>query len=117
MADSIHISNANHTITTKALETIATAATEGTKGVTGTVKGTSRVTMRRGQEPPRRGVVVSAQEDGSITVSIRLMIAYGEYIPKVGEETIKRVSDALHDMAGIRPDHVHIRVEGITVPE
>ncbi|SFS46074.1 Asp23/Gls24 family envelope stress response protein [Marininema halotolerans] len=110
-------SDTNHTITTEALETIVTAAVERTKGVTGIINETHRNPLKFGQASSRKGVIVHMQEDNSIRISLRISVIYGENIPQIGETTLHNVREALINMAGLDTEHIHIRIEGITLPD
>ncbi|MFC4077099.1 Asp23/Gls24 family envelope stress response protein [Salinithrix halophila] len=104
-------------IATEVLETIAAVAAMETKGVTGMSGGlVDGVTRRfsRGDHP--MGVEVRSDE-GKVTLHLRVTVAYGENIPEVGNRAIYRVSEAIRDMTGIRPDDIRLRVEGVTLPE
>ncbi|MDR2197522.1 MAG: Asp23/Gls24 family envelope stress response protein [Coriobacteriales bacterium] len=66
---------------------------------------------------PTQGVLITADEEGGITVAVRTHIFYGYRIPEVAEQIRKAVAETLKGQVGITVEAVDIFVDGIQFPE
>ena len=62
--------------------------------------------------PYRRGVKLD-EEDGRVTVELRLAVEWGASIPAVGREVQQRVREYLKRMADVEADSVDVVVDEV----
>ncbi len=110
MADEIKLESM--TVNPEVLQTIVGIATAEVKGVAG-VDGSGFVDIVGG----RKGIEVSADEEGALSVALHLRVAYGNNMVEVAGDVQRAVSDALVGMAGTKPATVDVFVDGVVFPE
>ncbi|MDR6227387.1 Asp23/Gls24 family envelope stress response protein [Desmospora profundinema] len=102
---------------THVLETIAGIATLEVDGISamsgGVVEGISE---RLGRKNLTKGVEVEAGER-EVAVDLRVIVEYGRNVPRVYENVVQNVSDAIQQMTGLRVVEVVMYVEGVSFPE
>lgn len=92
-------------ISSEILARYAADAAAAVSGVTGLVER---------HLPPQRGVRVS-EEDGRVTVELRIAVEWGAPIPEVGRSVQAHVREYLARMANVDP-HVDVVVDEIGPP-
>ena len=94
------------TISTDILARYAADAAREVDGVRGLVES---------HLPLRRGVRIS-DDNGRITVELRVALDWGACIPAVGREVQQHVAEYLHRLADVRPATVDVVVDEIGPP-
>ena len=65
------------------------------------------------EAPPIHNGVFMTNIFGKMDVDIYLDVYYGSNIPEISWNVQVRTKAALHDEAGIDPDHINIHIEGV----
>jgi uncharacterized alkaline shock family protein YloU len=66
---------------------------------------------------PAQGIIILADDDGQITVTVRVHIFYGYRLQEVAEQIRLAVADTLFGQVGIEVFAVDVCVDGIQFPE
>jgi uncharacterized alkaline shock family protein YloU len=66
---------------------------------------------------PAQGILITAEEDATITVTVHVQIFYGYRLQEVAENIRAIVVDTLEGQVGIHADAVDVFVDGIQFPE
>ncbi len=67
-----------------------------------------------GKKNLAKGVRVSSNEDGSLTVDVGILVKYGYTIPEVAAKVQDAVFSSLENTSGLTPACVNVNVSGIT---
>jgi uncharacterized alkaline shock family protein YloU len=110
MADEIRLESM--TVTPEVLQTIVGIATSEVEGVAG-VDGTTLVDLIGG----RKGIEVTADENGALTIALHVRVAYGRNMAEIAAAVQHSVADALEGMTGTQPAAVDVYVDGVVFPE
>ena len=76
--------------------------------------GNDIVEMLGGKKNLAKGVRVSTNEDGSLTVDIAILVQYGFVIPDVAKAVQDAVYTSVESMSGLTPECVNVNVSGVT---
>ena len=76
--------------------------------------GNDLVEMLGGKKNLAKGVRVSSNEDGSLTVDVGILVKYGYSIPEVAAKVQDAVFSSLENTSGLTPACVNVNVTGIT---
>ena len=76
--------------------------------------GNDIVEMLGGKKNLAKGVRVSTNEDGSLTVDITILVQYGFVIPDVAKAVQEAVYTSVENMSGLTPECVNVNVSGVT---
>lgn len=95
------------------VETIVTLAVREVAGVesVGTVSAGIRAFLSN--KPSTQGVVVTADEDGSVAVEVSINVLSGYSLKDIVNEVRASIADALLSQVGLSVSRVDIRVDGI----
>jgi uncharacterized alkaline shock family protein YloU len=101
------------------VETIVSLAAGQVDGVAQvTAPGLSRGLLTvLGRRHPGQGVVIMADEDGIITVAVRVRVYYGYRLQEVAEQIRHAVAGTLLGQIGIEVAAVDVFIDGIQFPE
>lgn len=104
----VHISN-------RVVAIIAGLAAMEVEGVTGMVGNlTGDIGELLGRKNLAKGVVVEVGDD-SVTLSLQVIIDFGESIPNVTKKIQEKVKSAVETMTGLKVDEINIRVADVNL--
>ncbi len=102
-------------ISEEVLAGIAAAAALEVDGVSGLAANLgSDIAELLGKKNLAKGVRVSSNEDGSLTVDVGILVKYGYTIPEVAAKVQDAVFSSLENTSGLTPACVNVNVSGIT---
>ena len=78
------------------------------------VEGVGSLAANLGKKNLAKGVRVSSNEDGSLTVDVGILVKYGYTIPEVAAKVQDAVFSSLENTSGLTPACVNVNVSGIT---
>ena len=100
------------------LDTIVTVATEGIEGVAAVgAPGLAGLVQKGSRKGSARAVDVCTDEEGAVTVTIHLQVAYGHKLREVATAVQEAVSDAVASQVGVSVAAVDVFVDGIVFAE
>ncbi|MDD2420859.1 MAG: Asp23/Gls24 family envelope stress response protein [Heliobacteriaceae bacterium] len=68
-------------------------------------------------EGQARGIYIVRHDDGTITLDLHVVVAYGVRIPEVARTAMERAKIAVENQLGLTVREVNINVHGIKIPE
>ena len=92
---------------------LAATEVDGVEALTGNI--TNALIPKTGTNKLSRGVHISGNEDGSISVKLSLMIRYGFEIPTISGSVQEKVKSAVENMTGISVKDVDIRIATVVM--
>lgn len=98
------------TIVTLAAESVDGVAAVGASGIAGLVQKGSR-------KGTSRAVDVTVAEDGAVTASIHVQVAYGLKLREVAAAVQLAVTEAITSQVGVPVAAVDVYVDGLVFPE
>jgi uncharacterized alkaline shock family protein YloU len=100
------------------MSAIAGFETAGVEGVAGMSEGvTDGIAKRLSRDTAGRGVKVSFDDSGRVTVDISIIVRYGTIIPQVCRNVQEAVLNALRVMTESAVVAVNVHVQGMEMPE
>lgn len=100
------------------LDTIVTLAAEGVEGVASVgAAGIAGLVQKGPLKRGGRAVEVTSDEDGSVSVSVHVHVAYGSKLREVAAEVQRMVEDSLTSQVGVSVSSVDVYVDGLVFPE
>lgn len=64
-------------------------------------------------KPSTQGIEIETDEDGKLTVTVRIEVQYGYALPKVAEAVREAVADAAASQVGVEVSSVDVYIDGI----
>lgn len=97
------------------VETIIAIALKDVEGVAsvGAPSTTGGLLSAIQQKPSTQGIQVEPTEDGSIAVSIRVEVYFGQVLPELASRIRTAVADAVNAQVGINVSSVDVFIDGI----
>ena len=94
--------------------TMATSEVAGVHSMSGNIT-SGLVEFLGGKKSPTKGIRVSVDDLGSVTLDIHVTVTYGYKIPDVAWEIQENVKKAVEDLTGMPVLKVNIHVDGINI--
>ncbi|ANE22382.1 MAG: Asp23/Gls24 family envelope stress response protein [Eggerthellaceae bacterium] len=97
------------------VETIIAIALKDVEGVAsvGAPSTTSGLLSAIQQKPSTQGIEVQATEAGTISVSVRVEVYFGQVLPELANRIRVAVADAVNTQVGINVSNVDVFIDGI----
>lgn len=94
--------------------TMATSEVAGVHSMSGNIT-SGLVEFLGGKKSPTKGIKVSIDDLGNVTLDIHVTITYGYKIPDVAWEIQEKVKKAVEDLTGMPVQKVNIHVDGVNI--
>lgn len=94
---------------------LAATEVEGVSSMAGNI--TKDLVSRLGIKNLAKGVRISIDEEGKVTVNLALNIAYGYTIPEVSGKVQEKVKTAIENMTGLEVAAVDIRIVEVNMKD
>ena len=94
--------------------TMATSEVPGVHSMSGNIT-SGIVEFLGGKKSPTKGIKVSVDDLGNVTLDIHITITYGYKIPDVAWEIQEKVKKAVEDLTGMPVAKVNIHVDGVNI--
>ena len=116
MSGAKEVLNSNIKISDEVIETIASVATSGIDGVSGTGSGIVDGIARRLTKKPSTTGIKTTVGESTVSVDINIVVKYGVRIPEVAWNVQDAVKKEIELMTGLTVEKVNVRVVGIDIP-
>ncbi len=97
------------------VETIISIAVQDIEGVAciGSPNSAAGLLSNFQTKPATQGIDVTANEDDTISVDIRIEVFYGCVLPDVAEQVREAIADAVLAQVGLKVEAVNVFIDGI----
>lgn len=92
---------------------IAVAEVDGVASVGGTSAANRGIRAALGGKPTTAGIEITAGEDDTLQVSVRIDVYYGHVLPDVAAAVRQSVADAVASQVGVTVGSVDVYIDGI----
>ena len=92
---------------------LAATEVDGVEALSGNI--TNSAIARSGANKLSKGVRISTNPDGTISVRLSLVIRYGFEIPSICGKVQDKVKTAIENMTGIQVEDVNIKIASVTM--
>ncbi len=96
------------------IATMATSEVPGVHSMSGNIT-SGIVEFLGGKKSPSKGIKVTVDDLGNITLDIHITITYGYKIPDVAWEVQEKVKKAVEELTGMPVQKVNIHVDGVNI--
>ncbi|MBO4897031.1 MAG: Asp23/Gls24 family envelope stress response protein [Clostridia bacterium] len=96
------------------IATMATSEVPGVHSMSGNIT-SGIVEFLGGKKSPSKGIKVTVDDLGNITLDIHITITYGYKIPDIAWEVQEKVKKAVEELTGMPVAKVNIHVDGVSI--